>query len=154
MPARDLDRFEALLDLLDELREANLDAPVLAEGPRDLATLAALGLPGDLVAVNQGKGRSLHDVCEDLARGGRTVILLTDWDRKGGFLAAEATRIVEAAGGRVDSTFRDRLRAHVEEPINDVEALFGYVARGLDLHFHETVEEHVRKAMRHRHPRT
>lgn len=146
---RDQARFELLLDVLDELREANASAPVLVEGLRDVASLRALGCTGEIVPLNQG--RSLYEVCEDLARRAPLVLLLTDWDRKGGFLRAETTRAIEGSAARVDATFRDRIRLYVDEPVKDVESLAGYVRRGLETFFHESLDEHLHRVRGHHH---
>lgn len=146
---RDQARFELLLDVLDELREANASAPVLVEGLRDIASLRALGCTGEIVPLNQGK--TLYEVCEELARRAPLVVLLTDWDRKGGYLRAETTRAIEGSAGRVDATFRDRIRLYLDEPVKDVESLSGYVRRGLDAFFHESLEEHLARVRGHAH---
>lgn len=146
---RDQARFELLLGVLDELRDANADAPVLVEGLRDVASLRALGCTGELVPLNQGK--TLYEVCEELARRAPLVILLTDWDRKGGYLRAETTRAIEGSAARVDATFRDRIRLYVDEPVKDVESLAGYVRRGLEKFFLESLEDHLQRVRGHHH---
>lgn len=145
----DLARFEALLDVLDELRAANEATPVLVEGRRDVECLRDLGLPGEIAQLHDG--RALFERCEDLARDHGVVIVLTDWDRKGGFLHAEATRAIEASGGRVDASFRERVRLYLDLPLNDVESLAGYVRKGLETFFRESLEDHLAKARGHAH---
>lgn len=76
-----LDRLEKAIDLL---REAAESGTVVVEGTRDVAALEWLGIGGLHVKVHQGK--PLPAVVEDLANSPPPVVLLVDWDRKGGQL--------------------------------------------------------------------
>lgn len=76
-----LDRLERAIDLLRETAEAGT---VVVEGARDVAALEWLGIGGLHVKVHQG--RPLPAVLEDLAQSPSPVVLLVDWDRKGGQL--------------------------------------------------------------------
>lgn len=149
MPATDRARFEALLDVLDELREANREAPILVEGKRDVATLRALGCDGEIVQLHSG--RTLHDVFESLGRAHPRVLIMVDWDRQGGRYRGLAERLASPHGARLDSTYRDAVRELLDLPIKDVESLHAYVTRGLAQHFNESVEEHLTRRRGHRH---
>lgn len=77
-------RLERLQEALDQLIETNETSPVVVEGPRDEQALRELGLQGDILVYNQG--RNMTDFADRL-RGPRDVVVLFDWDRKGGQLA-------------------------------------------------------------------
>jgi 5S rRNA maturation endonuclease (ribonuclease M5) len=78
-----LDRLEKAIDRLREVAEAGT---VVVEGTRDVAALEWLGIGGLHVKVNQG--RPLPSLLEDLAQSPPPVVLLVDWDRKGGQLVS------------------------------------------------------------------
>lgn len=117
------DRLAEMEAVLEELREANQLLPVLVEGEKDEIALRALGLAGVIARVNRGE--TLMAVCEELARRHRQVIVLTDWDRKGGQLARLLHEKLGANGARADLQFRRRLArlAHVRT----VEGLAGWM---------------------------
>lgn len=124
----DEERFEGLLLLLEELREANETRPIIVEGRRDVAALREVGCAGRIMALHQGE--PLFPLAEAFARESREAILLTDWDRKGDVLFEQLGASLAANGVRVDRTFRDRLPAWTKPRLKDVESLGGYVARG------------------------
>lgn len=76
-----LERFEAVLDYL---AEASATTPILVEGARDEAALRELGIPGEILVYNR-IGSMIATA--DFLRGKRRVIVMFDWDRKGGQLA-------------------------------------------------------------------
>ncbi|HLE97342.1 MAG TPA: toprim domain-containing protein [Candidatus Thermoplasmatota archaeon] len=143
------ERFETLLEVLEELREVNRYVPILVEGARDVASLRALGFTGTVLTVHTG--RPLYETYEALAREHPLVIILTDWDRKGTRLLEEAERAIGGSAGRIDRVWRDEIRRNLDLPIKDIESLASYVRRGLAQWFRETLEEHVAKAPRHEH---
>jgi 5S rRNA maturation endonuclease (ribonuclease M5) len=99
------DRLERLENALDRLRQDAEGAVLVAEGARDLAALANLGIGGEHFAVHTGE--TLEAVIERLAHFPR-VILLVDWDRTGGRLVR---RLSEGLQHRVrlDTESRRRL---------------------------------------------
>lgn len=139
------ERFEALLEVLDALAEANERTPILVEGKRDVASLRAIGCTGDIIPVHNGN--QLFNLAEDLGRVVEEVILLTDWDRRGVIILESLQAGLEANGVRVDLLFRERIRTWGNSTIKDVEGLHPYVSRGL-LRFHRiTIEErHMQRA--------
>lgn len=99
------ERLERFQELLQELVEANEDAAVLVEGRRDQAALKELGLAGEILVYNQGE--TMADFAEGL-RPRKQIIVLFDWDRKGGQLARLFQQKI-AGGVRLDLEFRRRL---------------------------------------------
>ena len=112
------ERIEELRATLDELAEANLTKPILVEGKRDVEALRELGCLGEILVLHAGD--HIIEVADRIARTHREVVLLTDWDRKGGQLA----RLVQDnLRGRVklDTELRKRLARFAA--VKDVESL-------------------------------
>ena len=129
------DRFERLLEVLEELAEANETVPILVEGKRDVTSLRLLACRGVIEPINQGA--PLFTLCEGLATKTKAVILMTDWDRKGGVLYETLQASLTACGVKVDGAFRDKIQFWMRPPVKDVESLASYVGRGL-ARFHES----------------
>jgi len=89
---------------IEELKIMNERMPIIVEGKKDVAALRFLGCSGVIITVN--KGVSLTEFCDRIAQLYDTVILLTDWDRKGGSLCKRMMRLLK---GRVtyNTTYRD-----------------------------------------------
>jgi len=88
--------IEELEKILDELRKENKTKPILVEGDKDIAALRNLDFRGEIIKLNTGV--SLSNFCDSLARKYTDIILLLDWDRKGGFLSSN---IIKNLYGRV-----------------------------------------------------
>lgn len=91
---------------LDELVEVNNSIPVIVEGVKDERALRKIGLTGEIIILN--KGMSLSDFSDWLSERYDEVIILSDWDRRGG---AICRRLKELLKGRVkyNLVFRQRL---------------------------------------------
>ncbi len=103
----DLERCVEEVELaLDELVQVNLTTPVIVEGIKDEKALRKIGLTGEIITLN--KGMSLSDFSDWIADQYDHVVILSDWDRRGGSLCR---RLKELFKGRVsyDITFRQRL---------------------------------------------
>lgn len=88
--------LEEIEKALIELREENKKIPVIVEGEKDIEALKKLGLTGKIISLNSGS--SLIDFCDKIAREYKDIIILTDWDKKGGFLCSTIRRNLQ---GRV-----------------------------------------------------
>jgi len=121
------DVYEDLLEVIAELTEANREAPVIVEGERDVRSLRALGLDGEIVLLNSGI--PIFNLAESLSRGHSEAIILTDWDHRGGQLCRLLRDALEANGVRHDVDLRARLTLLCRKEIKDVESLAGYVER-------------------------
>lgn len=135
----DEERFERFLEVLDELKEANVSRPIIVEGRRDVESLRAVGCAGEIEPINSGT--TLHTRAEHLAGSARVVILLTDWDKKGDQLFVAMRDLFAANGVRVEGTFRDKLRIWMRPPVTDVESLASYVERNLERHHRRGLDE-------------
>ncbi len=89
--------FEDLEKALFELREENKKIPIIVEGEKDREALQKLECNGEIISVNAGI--SLTDFCDRLAGDYKDIIILTDWDRKGGYLCHTIRKNLE---GRVN----------------------------------------------------
>lgn len=69
---------------LSELTEENKKVPIIVEGNRDIKALRKLGITGEIIRLNIGK--SISDFCDMISKKYKNIIILTDWDRKGGYL--------------------------------------------------------------------
>ena len=76
--------LEEIEKALGDLIEDNKKVPIVVEGDKDVDALRKLGVTGEIIRYN--KGMSLSNFCDSLAQKYRQIILLTDWDRKGGYL--------------------------------------------------------------------
>jgi len=117
----DRERFEALVELIDELVEAARSKPVIVEGIKDERSLRELGVEGNIIKLN--RGMRLFNLCEDIAREHSSVIILTDWDRKGGHLARLLREGFDANEVAYDLDLRARLAILVKKDVKDVEGL-------------------------------
>jgi dTMP kinase len=123
--------LEELGLILDDLKERSQDEVILVEGQKDRAALAVLGVDGDVRQV-QGPG-TVFALAEELAREGKRVIILTDWDRRGGQLAQLLRDGLKANGVRFDDELRMKLAVLLKKDIKDIESLPAFFTRMVSL---------------------
>ena len=95
-----MDYKKSLDDLekaLSELQDENKKIPIIVEGEKDISALRKLDIDGTIISVNAGI--SLTDFCDKIANSYKEIIILTDWDRRGGYLCHTIKRNLE---GRVN----------------------------------------------------
>lgn len=93
----DQQTLEELEQLLDALREDNTTVPIIVEGDKDIAALRKLEIRGEIIRFNMGQ--SVSDFCDSIAQKHPKIILLTDWDWRGGRLGSSIKKHLE---NRVD----------------------------------------------------
>ena len=76
--------LEELEEAFTELIEENKTTPIIVEGDKDADALRRLGVTGKIIKLNTGV--SIATFCDRIAQKYTKVILLTDWDVKGGHL--------------------------------------------------------------------
>lgn len=76
--------LEEIEKALNDLKEENKIVPIIVEGEKDIEALNKIGIIGKIISVNTGF--SIIDFCDKIAEKYKDVIILTDWDRKGGYL--------------------------------------------------------------------
>jgi len=114
---------------LNEVREENKNIPIIVEGTKDINALRKLDITGKIIRVN--RGQSLSDFCDMIARRYMAIILLLDWDRKGGRLCFIIKKNLE---GRVKCNTRYRELFAKKSTIRTVEGLPSWL---------ETLEEKI-----------
>jgi dTMP kinase len=110
--------LETLEKTIDALRNLNAEVPILVEGEKDVRSLRTLGFTGELLTVYCGK--DIVSLCDTLAAAYDEIVVLTDWDRKGGQIAR---RIKENLQGRVRCHDHARLVFAEHTMVSDVESL-------------------------------
>lgn len=120
-------RLEEILKVLGRLKELSADHVILVEGRKDREALAYLGISGDVFQIQSSGGPSAAAEYVE-SRGGKAVIL-TDWDRRGGNLAAALRDILGRDNPDIDSSVREDLSRLSRHYIKDVEALGSLVDR-------------------------
>jgi 5S rRNA maturation endonuclease (ribonuclease M5) len=114
--------LEELEKLLSELKEKNKIVPIIVEGDKDVAALRKLDINGTILSTNTG--RPLADFCDRIAEQYRDIIILTDWDWRGGRLCHTIRKNLE---GRVncDIQYRELFARHTM--IRTVEGLPSWI---------------------------
>jgi len=121
------ERLDEILKLLDELEDISADTPVIVEGMRDIEALMRMGITRNVVSM--GKGLPLFTFCENLSRKHKEVVVMTDWDRKGGRLARALKDAFEANGVKVNDRLRARLVMLSKKEVKDIESMPTFIGR-------------------------
>ena len=114
--------FEEVEKALNELQEENKVIPILVEGDKDIEALRKLEINGEILVINAGM--SISNLCDKIAQDYKDIILLTDWDRKGGFLCHTIRKNLE---GRVNCNTRYRKVFAKNTMIRTVEGLPSWI---------------------------
>jgi 5S rRNA maturation endonuclease (ribonuclease M5) len=109
---------KALIDLI----ENNKRTPIVVEGEKDIEALRILGVTGEIIGINRGV--SLTSFSDDIANNYKEIIILTDWDRKGGFICHTIKRLLE---GRVICNLYYRELFSKNSTIKTVEGLPSWI---------------------------
>ena len=123
--------LDELTKILDDLSTRPDGAVILVEGQKDRSALSVLGVGGEVWQV-QGPNPLLA-TAERLALEGKSAIILTDWDRKGGQIAHSLRLGLTACGVRYDDSTRTRLVKLVKTEIKDMESLPAFYTRLVSL---------------------
>ena len=89
--------LEDLEEALFELREENKTVPIIVEGDKDIEALRKLNITGEIIRFNVGL--SIPDFCDMIFQKYKNIILLTDWDKKGGYLCSTIKKNLESRVG-------------------------------------------------------
>jgi 5S rRNA maturation endonuclease (ribonuclease M5) len=118
---------EKIEKVITELIALNDDIPVIVEGGADVRALRELGLKGIIININVGQ--PLFNLCEEIARKYTDVIILTDWDRKGGHISRVLQESLKANDVKFNTEIRARLAYLCRKETKDVEGLVGAMER-------------------------
>ena len=113
--------FQEIEKGLFELIEENKKVPIVVEGDKDVFSLRKLGIIGEIITVNSGL--SIIDFCDKIANKYKEIILLTDWDRKGGYICHTIERNLE---GRVKCNLYYRELFATKAMTKTVEGLYSW----------------------------
>jgi 5S rRNA maturation endonuclease (ribonuclease M5) len=119
--------LEKIEEVLAKLRALNSELPIIVEGEADVRALRELGMEGEIISIN--KGQPLFNFCEDLAKKYSKVIILTDWDRKGGHLSKVLSEDLKANDLYFNTEVRAKLAGLCKKETKDVEGLPGCLER-------------------------
>ena len=117
-PQERLDKLEKVLEELEDLSER---MPIIVEGARDAVALRRLGITKNVMPLN--KGVSVFAFCERLSRTAAEVVILTDWDRRGGQLARMLKEGMSANGVRTNDRIRTEVVILAKKEVKDIESL-------------------------------
>jgi 5S rRNA maturation endonuclease (ribonuclease M5) len=132
----DMERLEMLEELVLKLQAlADTGAIIVVEGRRDVESLRSLGIRGEIKLSSQ---QPLLDFTEQLSRSGKDIVLLTDWDRKGGMVARKIIDYLQAFGIMPNTDIRARIGFLVKKRIKDIESLSKYMGK-LRYELHGTI---------------
>ena len=103
------------------------DTPIVVEGSKDVDALRRLGITKNVHHLNQGE--SVFNFCERLSRRSRKVVILTDWDRKGGMLARMLKEACHANEIAADAVIRTKLVILSKKEVKDIESMPTFMER-------------------------
>ena len=121
------ERLEQILRVIDELEMLSQEMPVVVEGMRDVEALSLLGIRKNVVSLSRGV--SIFALCESLSKEWDSVLILTDWDRKGGRLARKLREALMANGAKPVEIVRTQLAYLVKKDVKDIEGLPTFLRR-------------------------
>lgn len=123
----DIERLEKLEELILELQDmSDTGAIIVVEGRRDVASLRSLGIKGEIKLSSQ---QPLLDFTEVLSGCGKDIVILTDWDRKGGMAARKIIDHLHAYSIIPNTDIRTRIGFLVKKRIKDIESLSRYIGK-------------------------
>ncbi len=132
----DMERLEMLEELIQELQAlADTGTIIVVEGRRDVESLQSLGIKGDIRLSSQ---HPLLDFTEQLSGSGKNIVILTDWDKKGGMMARRIIDYLRHYGISPNTDFRSKIGVLVRKSIKDIESLNRYIGK-LRYELHGTI---------------
>jgi 5S rRNA maturation endonuclease (ribonuclease M5) len=121
----DMERLERLEMLISELQTlADSGAIIVVEGRRDEESLRFLGIKGEIMFASR---QPLLEFAELLSMSGKEIVLLTDWDKKGGIIARKIIQHLVGYGIMPNRDIRGKIGVLVKKRIKDVESLNNYI---------------------------
>jgi len=113
--------------VLSELEDLSQSTPIIVEGKKDVEALKRLGITKNVHHLNRGE--SVFNFCEDLSRRTRSLIILTDWDRKGGMLARMLKEACRANELEANLEIRAKLVILSKKEVKDIESMPTFMGR-------------------------
>ena len=123
----DRERLLKLEELVLELQEiSDSGAIIVVEGQKDMVSLRLLGINGEIRLASQ---QPLLEFTDLISKSKKEIILLTDWDNKGGLMARKIIQHLSNYGILPNTTIRSKLRSLSKKRIKDIESLNNYVSK-------------------------
>jgi 5S rRNA maturation endonuclease (ribonuclease M5) len=123
----DIERLEKLEELILELQDMSVTgAIIVVEGRKDVESLRSLGIKGEIKLSSQ---QPLLDFTEALSGCGKDIVILTDWDRKGGMVARKIIDHLHAYSIIPNTGIRTKIGFLVKKKIKDIESLSRYIEK-------------------------
>ncbi|MCX9085450.1 MAG: hypothetical protein OIN87_11715 [Candidatus Methanoperedens sp.] len=123
----DRERLVKLEELILELQELSEGgAIIVVEGRKDMRSLRLLGINGEIRLASQ---QPLLEFTDMLSKHKNGIIILTDWDSKGGLMARKITQHLSNYGILPDTVIRSKLRSLSKKRIKDIESLYNYTSK-------------------------
>jgi len=138
-------RFERLQKLMERLNvEAENGGVIVVEGLRDKESLRMMGIKGKILCL-QNSRRNTLSFAEQFGGEGN-VIVLTDFDRQGVFLANRLNRILNSQNVNANLILWRELRALTRSELRSVEELPRLFARlQSGVHTHRSLVADIRR---------
>lgn len=115
-------RFERLQKLIERVyEEAEKGGVIVVEGPRDKESLRLMGIKGRILCL-QSSRKNTFGFAEQLF-GEKHVIVLTDFDRQGVFLANRLSRILNSQKIHANLMLWRELRGLTRSELRSIEEL-------------------------------
>ena len=114
--------LEEIETILSELQEENKTIPIIVEGDKDKEALQKLDINGEIIVFNRGMSISMF--CDQIAQKYTAVILLLDWDHRGGQLSSAITKQLK---GRTTCNLIYRKHLAKRSMIRTVEGLPSFI---------------------------
>jgi 5S rRNA maturation endonuclease (ribonuclease M5) len=115
------DQAEELVRVIERLKEEGAVHPIIVEGRKDERALREIGISGPILRLDSGS--SVFNFCESLRGKHAKIIILTDWDRRGGRLARALREGLTANGIPYDDDLRRQIAYLARKEVKDVEGL-------------------------------
>ncbi len=120
-------RYKLIERVLQDLMEmSERGAVIVVEGRNDESALRNLGICG---AIESPCGQSLLHFTDSLVSNYGSVIVLTDWDRRGNQLSSQIVKYLQSRDVAVDTDLRARLKKLVQKDIKDVQGLERHILK-------------------------
>ena len=139
-------RFEKLQKLIERITDESQNGRVIVvEGIRDRESLRSMGVTGSILCLKSSPKNPIR-FAEGL-NGEREVILLTDFDREGVFLAKQLARILNSQNVHANLLLWSQLRDLTRSDLRSMEELPKLLERlQSELNFHRSVTDLNRRS--------
>ncbi|MCJ7424847.1 toprim domain-containing protein [Candidatus Bathyarchaeota archaeon] len=119
------EKIQEILEYLAE--ESKRGIPIIVEGKKDVETLRAFQVEGEIIAAKTGRKSRLDVISQIEKAGTKEIILMLDFDRRGKEWTKHLTTYLERTRIKPNVTFWNELSAIVRREVKDIEGLATYI---------------------------